>query len=180
MLTKIKSLFIKSNPQQKWRQIEYFDATWKNRLKLMAKYIPDNVTLMDLGCGPMWLKEFIKCKAYYPVDYKIRNQDTIICDFNKGEFPGIKSDYSFLAGCMEYIKDANWFVGKIASHSDNCVMSYCCIEQFRDINERRKLAWVNHFPKNKIIDLFEKNGMKLITEDKYLQHNTIFVFAAKK
>lgn len=180
MFIKIKSFFLKHHLSQKeWREIEYFDETWKERLKLMAKYIPEDVTIMDLGCGLMWLKEFIQCKAYYPVDYKKRNEETIVCDFNKQEFPNIKSDYIFIAGCMEYVKNATWFVNKISLHSDNCVMSYCCTDQFQDIDERKKLSWVNHLSKKEIINLFKKNGMKLMAEDKYLQHNTIFVFVKK-
>ncbi len=166
---------IKSRP--KWEKLEYFDESWKNRMKVMVKFIPDNVSVIDLGCGPMWLKQFLKIRKYYPVDYKKRAEDTIVCDFNKHEFPGLKADFAFVGGCLEYIKDYQWFVKQIAANVNSCVISYCAVELVPDLATRHKYAWVNNLSRNNIIDLFEKNGMSLKGEDKYLNTNLIFMFS---
>lgn len=177
MFKKIKSFFVKKKSSQiEWCDIEYFDEIWKERLKVMTKYIPDNVSLMDLGCGPMWVKEFVKLNKYYPVDYKKRDDDTIVCDFNKFEFPEKNVDFAFVGGCLEYVKEFEWFIKKISKYANSCVISYCCIEQIPDTLNRRSLAWVNDLSKKEIISLFQKHGFDLIVEDNYLEFNSIFLF----
>lgn len=178
---KIKNLikrFLPSSKVQKkeWKDIEYFDTAWMNRTKTMASYIPVDKTVLDLGCGQMWLKNFLKMKAYYPVDYKKRGDETIVCNFNKHEFPNVNTDYVFVAGCMEYVVDFEWFVKQIVTHSNNCVISYCCLEEFPDLDRRRGLTWVNNLSKNDLIKLFTSNGMTLIAEDECAS-NSIFVFS---
>jgi hypothetical protein len=184
MLKKIKNivspLFKKINTKKEWKQIEYFEDSWKNRLRVMVKYIPNDITIMDLGCGPMWLKEFVKYKKYYPVDYKKRGDETIVCDFNKKEFPAHHADYAFVGGCLEYVMDHKWFINQISLHVENCVISYCCIDHLTNVDTRRENAWVNDLSKAEIIEEFKNNGMILIKEDMYLDFNTIFVFTKVK
>jgi len=176
-----RKIFSKKGANNKtWKDIENFDESWKNRMKAMVKYIPDNVSILDLGCGPMWLKEFLKCNEYYPVDYKIRGNDTIICDFNNKEFPDIQTDYAFVAGCLEYVIDYDWFISQISKHTNYCVLSYCCTDQISDSETRRGLKWVNNLSKHQIVKIFDKNNMKLTSEDNYLIYNTIFKFSKIK
>jgi len=181
MFTKIKSLFTKQPAalQKDWKNIEYFDESWKNRLKEMATYIPANTTVLDLGCGPMWIKEFITHKKYYPVDYKKRSDDTIICDFNKHEFPDLNVDYTVVSGCLEYVEDYKWFIKQISVHSGACVISYCCTDVIKDINARKGLAWVNHLSKEQLIACFAEYGMSLASENNNIKGNFIFLFTHK-
>ena len=76
------------NKKINWKDIEYFDDKWKLRIDKMSKYIERNDSVMDLGCGKMWLKKHLhETNLYIPVDYKNRGEGTIICEFNKNEFP---------------------------------------------------------------------------------------------
>ncbi|MDX1700918.1 MAG: hypothetical protein R3250_09890, partial [Melioribacteraceae bacterium] len=77
-----------------WRDIEYFDKTWKDRIKKMTAYLPGDVkSVVDLGAGKEWLREFLpKDVMYYPVDLKKISNQTIECDFNKKQFPDISCD----------------------------------------------------------------------------------------
>lgn len=163
--------------KETWKDIEYFNEEWKNRIKLMSTYIEKNSTIIDLGCGEMWTKEFLPLGCnYYAVDYKKRSNDTIICDFNNYQFPNLNVDISFVSGCLEYIDDYLWFIKQITCFSNKCILSYCTIENFPDINDRKKKTWVNNLSRNEIVNIFKSAGFSLINEDVTISKNVIFVF----
>jgi hypothetical protein len=169
--------FFKKNKKKAWKSIEYFDESWKDRIFQMAKYIPENSKVLDLGCGKMWVKDCLPLGcSYIPVDYVKRDEDTIVCDFNKHEFPEVSGDISFVSGCLEYIEDYNWFVKQIAIHSHKCIVSYCLLELFPDLEARAGLAWVNNLKRVELIELFERSGFKLDKEDITKTANSVFIF----
>ncbi|MBX6361938.1 MAG: methyltransferase domain-containing protein [Acidobacterium ailaaui] len=160
-----------------WQDIEYFNKDWEKRIQRMAQYIRSGSTVLDLGCGQMWTIKFLpkNCK-YIPVDYVKRNEEVIVCDFNKYEFPDLKVDIAFVSGCLEYVNDYEWFVKKITDCSNIAIVSYCALEDFPDLEERKNHAWVNHLRKVDLIEIFRENGFSLEKEDKTDSNNTIFVF----
>lgn len=160
-----------------WRDIEYFDDSWINRTRMMANFLPDNVSVMDLGCGKMWLRDIHPISEYIPVDYCDRGPGTQLCDFNKKEFPNKTVDYSFVSGCLEYVEDPKWFVSEIARTSKACVISYCTTDNIADIKTRRQFCWDNDLSRAGIIELFRGVHMYLKTEALYLTSNNIFVFS---
>lgn len=170
---RFKAIFKK---KANWKTIEYFNPEWKERIRMMAELLPpDTNSITDLGCGLMWLKEFIPTEVnYIGVDYTSRGKGTIVCDFNKKQFPKISSDIAFVSGCLEYVKDASWFVKKIADNYKGCIISYCVLEEFKDQEFRDKKTWVNSFTENDIIQLFNKEGFNL--KKKLDTKNRIFYF----
>jgi hypothetical protein len=167
--------FIKKANQNSWKDIEYFNLGWKERIKNMAEFIQPNQSVMDLGCGKMWLKDFLPegC-TYFGVDYKHRDNETIICDFNLAQFPGFNTDIAFVSGCLEYVKNYEWFVDQIHNKCKRCIVSYCITENFPNIEERKGRSWVNHLSYGDILDVFNRSQFKLIDERSTLNH--IFVF----
>ena len=67
--------------QVNWKDIEYFDENWKERIRLMSQFIPQGVTVLDLGSGREWLKEVVGENFYTGVDYTRRSSTTIVCEF---------------------------------------------------------------------------------------------------
>lgn len=161
-----------------WQDNEYFDPIWKERIKKMASYLKPTDTVVDLGCGMMWLKEFLSAEnTYIPVDYKSRDKQTIVCDFNKKQFPDKDADVYFVSGCLEYVENPDWFINKVADFSERCVISYCTINKFSDLIVRKNLMWKNHLSEEEIINLFSKYGFSL--KDIYMTdlNNQIFYFS---
>ena len=74
----------------------------------MAAFIPPGtLSVMDLGCGKMWLKEMLPSGyKYYGIDYTDRGKDSYVFDLNKYAFPAFNCDIIFISGCLEYIYDA--------------------------------------------------------------------------
>jgi hypothetical protein len=143
----------------------------------MAGFIEPRASVMDLGCGKMWLKEMLPAKCvYYPVDYTKRNAETIVCDFNKKEFPAITADIAFVSGCLEYIKDYEWFITSACSQSNRVILSYCSMNEFTEIKKRKALGWLNNLYQEEIISFFRQNNFTLTHSAITTTRNSIFIF----
>ncbi len=164
-----------------WKDIEYFNDVWIKRIALMAKYIPHNSSVVDFGCGPMWLKELLpKGCTYTGVDYIYRGAGSEVFDLNMAEFPDKKFDVAFVSGCLEYIVNYKWFINQLDSHCNLCILSYCTLEFFDNVEERKKLAWVNHVKRDEILGLFSNLNWQLISENITETNNSIFIFEKTK
>lgn len=85
-----------------WRSDEAFDTSWKLRICQMAKYIDEGESVLDIGCGKGWLREYLPhdCR-YIGCDLVKRDKDTIVCDFNAYQFPEQIADVVFISGVLE-------------------------------------------------------------------------------
>ena len=141
----------------------------------MASHVPPHSVLMDLGCGRHWLRPLLDQCQYIGVDYRPRSTDTLVCDFNRGEFPDKQVDVCFVSGCLEYLDEPDWFIGEIAAHAERCIISYCILESNPDVRMRAQLGWKNNLKKDQIISLFAAHGMRLEYETTCV-NNSIFIF----
>jgi hypothetical protein len=172
-------LSTKKNEQPKWKDIEYFNKRWKKRICLMSKLINENEkSIIDLGCGKMWLKKYLSSNCtYYGCDYRKRNKNTIICDFNLKEFPNIHTDVAFVSGCLEYIDDVPWFIAQISEHCNTLILSYCSMDKHNDIAIRRKRAWVNHYYEDELINIIQKTKCRVENQSNEIDGNIILRFS---
>ena len=160
-----------------WENVEYFADTFTVRVFHMAGLISkDSVSVMDLGCGTQKLKNFIRSDIdYIGVDYTERDKSTVVCDFNKKEFPAYRVDTIFVSGCLEYIEDVEWFVEKISEHTKKeLVLSYCPLEYVSDIRERRKIGWKNHMSMTQLNKVMQEVGLEITFGEKSIGSNVIF------
>jgi hypothetical protein len=161
--------------QKNWSILEHFDPAWAKRIAAMAAYVPRGSTVLDLGCGPMWLKRIRPDLSYTGVDYIFRGDKCVVADFNKKQFPDKSSDVVFVSGCLEYIEDPEWFVAQATRMGNRCVVSYCVVELNSNLVARRRAGWVNDFSQAQIERLFREQGFSLIAQDEF-SRNIIFVF----
>jgi hypothetical protein len=159
-----------------WREFEYFDDSWRLRIKAMARHIPPRTCVMDLGCGKMWLRELLRDCEYIPVDCTDRGPGTIVCDFNAREFPSRTAGYAFVSGCLEYLDDPVWFAGRIAASSEACILSYCALDDFPDVKARARLGWRHNFRASEVVQIFGDAGMRLAGRDVAETADSIFIF----
>jgi len=160
-----------------WDSNEYFDSAWRQRISLMARYIVPGRSVLDLGCGRMWLEEFIgRDMLYLPVDRVRRDERTLICDFNRAEFPDVFADVGFVSGCLEYIRNPDRFVCDIINHCNRCIISYCTLERWPNLRIRKHSMWVNHLHRAQLVDMFLCHGMRLVATEVTPSGDEIFVF----
>jgi coenzyme F420-reducing hydrogenase beta subunit len=123
---------------------------FRKRIVVMARFLNEqDRSVMDLGAGVMYLRELLGNDVkYYPVDIEKRCEKTIVCDFNKGEFPDIKTDAAVLAGVLEYISDVKTFLSLTAMASDKIILSY----------RSRDKGFDSAFTTDEITSLMNQNG----------------------
>ena len=167
--------------QPTWINIEYFNTRWKKRIYEMSKFIePSDKSILDLGCGKMWLKEYLKPDIiYYGCDYKLRDKNTLVCDFNKMQFPEIFVDICFASGILEYIEDLDWFFDEIRKNCNTFIVSYCILEYNKNIVTRRRNGWKNHLNSTDLIEKIESKGFLLINSSDKIKGNCILKFEKK-
>ena len=163
--------------QREWKDREYFDEAWKARIRQMSAYIESDASVLDVGCGQCWLKEYLApSNAYTGIDYVDRG-DNLVFDFNSGDaYPSLRADIGFCSGVLEYVEEPGKFVHWIASVSRKCIVSYCLVEDFPDTRTRRKLAWKNDLDRRKLVNLFAECNFQLSAQTITATRNSIFVF----
>lgn len=125
------------NPPAKWRgdledKLGYDRLEWRKRIAALHSFIDEeDKSVMDLGAGSMLLRRMLSEDViYYPVDYKKNAEDTIVCDFNKREFPNVHVDVVVAAGILDYIADPEWFLTEISQHCNKLLISYKGLERY--------------------------------------------------
>lgn len=156
-----------------WKDIEDEElANWNlmsKRFQMIEEWgwIPDRVkSVADYGAGHKFIKDFLPEQTiYYPIDFIDRGDNTIVCDFNKGEFPEIFSEVSVCTGVLMYIEPAEELVGHICGHTEHrIIFSFVTLEGMPDLDIRRRSGMCQDYTEQQIIDMFIEHGFKL--EDK--------------
>ncbi|MBP8968215.1 MAG: polysaccharide pyruvyl transferase family protein [Lachnospiraceae bacterium] len=154
----------------KWRgdlenKLGYERVEWRKRTVSMAGFLsPNDHVVMDLGAGSMRLKGLLMPGVkYIPVDYKKTSEQTIVCDFNKSEFPQIYADAIVAAGILGYIDDPYWFLDQICANTSKCIISYKGKEKYTE----------SLLTTNEVISYMKKKGFVLTGNDDTLSEWTI-------
>lgn len=105
---------------------------------------------------------------YYGCDYKKRDENTIVCDLAKGDFPDVHVDTVFMAGVLEYLGNWRDVLRKMAEHGKQILLSYSTIESA----PKRSDLWVNELSEEDIISTIEGFGFSLI-ERKWVTENSV-------
>ncbi len=180
LIAKLRNRALGGPKASEWKEIEYFDPTWENRVAFMAAMIKGRGRLVDFGCGQQHLRKHLPPGTeYVPVDYASRSPDTIVADFNVLPYQRIDGQIAFISGFLEYVQDAPSFIRHIKGLSyQEIVMSYCALDSVASLEERNKLGWKNHFELRPLLaeflDSFNLRQVGFVTK------NTILAFERKK
>ena len=129
------------------------------RRQLLSNINLENInSITDLGCGNQWAKTLIPNRIkYIPVDIHKHKEDTIVIDFNQGEYHKEYSDLALCSGIFEYIYDLESFISNITKYSNYIACSYFT----KELKPNRIDKWVNCYTKEEIINFFKQNGFEL-------------------
>lgn len=165
-----------------WKDVETFDDAWRRRIQIMAGFVaPDARSILDIGCGRMWLREYIPSTCEYRgLDYVSRGDGCLVCDLNRSEFPSGSVDVAFISGCLEYVKDYRWFLRTVAgSIRKQVILSYCVVDRFDNMPQRRASAWVSDLSEAMLLSECELAGLRLVTKAEAPSGDRIYVFEPK-
>jgi methyltransferase family protein len=146
----------------RWSKRESFAPQWALRAGLAAQMIPAYSSVLDIGAGAMDLEKVLPegCR-YQPCDLVSRDERTIVCDLNKGEFPdGVRADTVTMLGVLEYIREPLELLRKIRALNRPLVCSYSITDRRPDL-DRGAQGWINGFDFAALQGLMKQAGFVL-------------------
>jgi hypothetical protein len=134
------------------------------RAAFAAQFIAAGARVLDLGCGRMALRNFLPngCR-YQGCDLVAREADTVVCDFNAGEFPSeaaAQADIIVMLGVLETIVDVESFFTHLRLCKRDVLPSYCATDLTGKC-DRAALGWVNSFSFFDLARLFDRYGFRI-------------------
>lgn len=143
-------------------------------------WIPTAVrSVVDYSAGEGFLikKHLPSRVAYHPVDYLDRGNDTIVCDFSKGEFPDIYAELSVCLAMAMYTEAAEKLIDNICQHSEKLsIFTAITWEGLPDVRLRRYSAMVSDLTEQEISDRFAANGFCLRDKRYHAAGNSMMTF----
>jgi hypothetical protein len=147
---------------ERWARKESFLPQWSHRAQLAAQLIPAYARVLDVGCGAMDLEKVLPegC-SYQPCDLVVRDERTIVCDLNRGEFPADPdADAITMLGVLEYLRDPLDVLRKVRALNRPLVCSYSITDR-RPQLDRASQGWINSYDFAALRDLMHQAGFQL-------------------
>lgn len=142
---------------ERWERTAREPPSWDERNRVIAAFIPDGASVLDVGAGHGTLRSYLApACVYQPVDCVPGTEQTILADFNKGQIPAITRTYDIIvcSGILEYIADPADFLRVISRWGHRALISYAVLESQPDIARRRANGWFNDLTRAEFERLF--------------------------
>lgn len=147
----VRTLVFK-NDLSRWKQVALVDPPWDERNQIIGGIIPDNCSVLDIGCGAQTLKRYLpKEVEYQPCDL-VKREGVLFCDFNSGVYPVISKSYDYVvcSGVLEYSRNPSEFLRRMGGFGRTIILTYCHLSSGEKIWQRTSAGWVNHFTKEQL------------------------------
>ena len=162
VLAALTTLVVRTNVRR-WKKVaREKEPLWDERNRIIATFIPEASSVVDLGAGAQTLKRYLKSGCeYQPCDIVKSSPDMIVCDFNSGIYPSLsrRYDYVVCSGVFEYIRRPSEFLSGIRQYGKRVILSYNPAGQGVATFERLANGWVNHLTSQQLEALFATNGL---------------------
>ena len=147
---------------ERWSQRESFAPQWAHRAGLAAQLVSAYARVLDIGCGAMDLERALPegC-VYQPSDLVRRDERTLVCDLNGGEFPSeAQADVVTMLGVLEYLREPLDVLRKVRALGVPLVCSYSITDR-RPQMDRPSQGWINSFDFAALQALMRQAGFRL-------------------
>lgn len=148
----------------RWMALEDKESKpWSARSVVAAAWLESQTSVVDLGCGLMKLRAYLKeDQIYIPVDVIARDEDTIVCDLNTEDLPEIEATSVAALGLLEYIHDVEGLLTRLSCRHDVLVVSYCVVDASQSMTTaRRGHGWVNDYSSEELEHVFRSCGWRI-------------------
>jgi len=119
---------------------------WSDRWGFVKTYIPNNVSVVDFGCGNQEVLDYISPSSYVGID-RVDTAD-IVADLDQPLALDKKFDVALLLGVLEYVQDPEFTLGNIADSADCFVIL--------SLPVKKKPEWTRAFTEQTIDQLLNK------------------------
>lgn len=163
----------------RWSERANLDDKWNARAARAVSFVPPGATVLDVGCGKMFLEQILPpgCR-YIPLDLVARDERTIVCDLNRGEYPRVDGvTHAVALGVLEYLHDERGFFRWLAGiRPARLILSYVALDTSVKPEARRRAGWVSDLTFAEIVGLATDAGFSLADVERINANNRIFVF----
>lgn len=167
----------------RWLAIDSFSVDWDRRAKAVSAFLPERMTVLDIGCGRMALEPICNNKGcrYIPADLVGRDERTIIVDLNREGIPAdiLESvDVVTLLGVVEYIEDFKQVLKSLIDMKCACLFTYCATDFYSksdNLQRYSKDGWFNSYSISDICFLIRGAGFKIERFDIFDSQQCVFL-----
>ena len=172
-----------------WESIIDRDLMHDQRIRFFSEWIDDeDRTVVDLGCGKRLIESLLpKSCQYIPVDYQNRGARTVVCDFNKKEYPEVRADVVLMISVLQWIDYPLWLIEEACSHCNEKILFHYitpCNSSDSIIRLKREGEGIkNHLSPVEIISEFNSHGFVLLKQSRIMIKNNryeLFLIFYKK
>lgn len=139
---------------------------WSDRWVFVKDYIPNNVSIVDFGCGNKESLDYITPTRYLGID--CLDSADLVADLNKPLMLNEKFDVALLLGVLEYVDDPEYTLKNIISNADCFIVLSLAVKQ--------KAEWQQAFTEQSITQLLRSHFQ---TVNNY-QHGRYILSVCKK
>lgn len=167
----------------RWSTIDSFSLDWNRRAKAVSNFLPEGITVLDIGCGRMALEPFCQNKGcqYIPADLVARDERTTIIDLNLGGIPSSlleNVDVVTLLGVVEYVEDFRGVLKSLRDMSCACLFTYCATDFFSTSDNRQRYSkdgWFSSYSISDICSLIKSVGFRIERFDIFDSRQCVFL-----
>jgi len=150
--------------RRRWLTNAKVEPSWDERNVLIAKYIPPDSTILDLGAGAQTMRRHApSARLYVPCDIVRSSPDCVVCDFNRGIYPPADRTYdiTICSGVLEYLQDPLDFLSRIRTYSRKFILSYQPkVGAKAEKMERLAHGFVNDLSRRELEALLQRAGYR--------------------
>lgn len=154
----IKTVFF-TNDLSRWESVTKETHKWDRRNKIIASFIPEGSSVLDVGAGAQTLRDHLSNHRYVPCDV-VRNPETLYCDLNRKIYPPVteKFDYVICSGVVEYLKKPAEEIFELSGFGKYLIISYACYHSngIKEIGNRIASGWKNHITQKQLEEVFNQ------------------------
>ena len=161
-----------------WRDADAYSPLWDARAAAAAQLVPAGTSVLDLGCGPRQaLRTLLPAGCrYFPADMTKWNDETILVDLDKGEYPEGRHDVTVALGVLCYLHDPARVLRQAALRSSTLIVSFTHPRLWESRRGRQRRGWINHYSHAEFCRLLNSAGWTVVEEhrdESPLRHRTI-------
>lgn len=138
---------------------------WEDRSVVVASLIPDDLAVLDLGCGKMFIERHLRMRAYAPLDRMAHDERTLVVDMNHDDLPTdalAAADLVIALGVFEYVVDPERQFRTISAAGKPFLLSYNVGElRRRDAGDAQLTDWRNDWTTVELIQRLIASGFAL-------------------
>jgi len=152
----------------RWANPDNLEPGAEDRAMLIARHLPPEARVLDVGAGVMALRTKVSGGHYQPVDLVARRPDiidTIVLDLNQEQYPEGEYDVVVLSRVLELIHDPAGLLAHLATLSAQMILVYRVYDGTSAIEERRAAGWFNDFTDAQLKRILKRCGWVIEAED---------------